>query len=285
MPFINQVVVATPAAMAHEVDAPKGLPLVVVTDEQLLGDRCAGLRGHQERNFMLRAKLIRSDLVGNEFIMSDDDSRPRRPIPREVFIEKGKCHSYYFYNLKSWPGRRTNFDRGQHNTRRLLGRYGYPQLAYAAHMPQLIYRDCYRACLERFAPEWDGAALCEWSLYFNYAASEFKERFHAPQPYLTFCWPDAPYTWPLYVEPQDLLFENFYPQFYGAGRVFAGLAETPGPDNAGEVNSAKEARWRQVGEARLLGRPLMADPWVRGSWLRRLAASVFAPYIRRKFSR
>jgi hypothetical protein len=283
MPFVDEVVVAAPATLAQDVRSPAGMKLTVVTDEELLGAGAHGLQDHQERNFMLRAQLVDSAVTEEAFFMSDDDSRPRGPITKEVFLEEGKSYAYYFYDLARWPGHKTDFDKGQHNTAQVLRRYGYPQLSYASHMPQLVYKDCYRACLGRFVDEWRCTPLCEWSLYFNYAISEFAGRFHSPQPYLTFCWPDAPYTWPLYVEPQALLFENFYPRFYGLRGIFAGLEDTPLPGAVAGSNAAKEARWRQLGVARLNGRLPLHDPWVRGSRLRWFAARVAAPWFRRRY--
>ncbi|MFC1665361.1 hypothetical protein ACFL17_07005 [Pseudomonadota bacterium] len=283
MPFIDHVVVACPTRLAGEFAGSTTLPLTIFNDEQLLADQLGDLNNHQQLNFALRAALIKQDGIPGEFILSDDDARPIRPIPESIYYENGRHHPYYFYDLSRWGSKKTDFDLGQHNTFKVLAEAAYPHLSYASHMPQIIDRECFLACLDRFDGAYNNLAICEWSLYFNFSRKIFPRRFHPPQPYLTFCWPDAPYTWPLFVEPDAIYFENYYPQMYELFGMFCGYSAAPGTDEAGRVAEQKNRQWQLVADARLKGRPLLCDPWVQGSWVRWLAASVVWPiYFRNR---
>ena len=165
------------------------------------------------------------DHVRDEFIMSDDDYRPLRPIPSTFFKRGGRTQAYFFHDLGSWPGRATSYDQGLRNARSLLEACGYlGAKAFSSHCPQLIDKRLYTEMLERFGEEARRLAVDEWSIYFNHALRHHPDRFEA-QPYRTLCWPARPSDWEGPYQPSELYFENFYPELYRPGQIFSGLPQ------------------------------------------------------------
>ena len=66
----------------------------------------------------------------------------------------------------------------------------------------------------------------DWSIYFNYAARYHSSRFSVKNIYRTINWPPLPSDWSLFVDPQGLEFENYYPFLYKENQCFSGMRST-----------------------------------------------------------
>lgn len=227
MPFITEAVFVCPKSRVNDFKFECGIPVRVMNEEAVLGKdlrRFQGARDHQFRNCLLRFALARLEDLGDEFLMSDDDNRPLAEIPLSFYKSGNRFVGYYFYDLRKWLPRETDYDRGQHETRRILETKGYSTLSYSSHMPQLIHKGLLAEVAGVFREFLDqGAPLDEWSAYFNYGQSVHPERFHAPEPFRTLCWPPFPSDWPFDVPPGEFRFENYYPMLYENGLFFSGL--------------------------------------------------------------
>ena len=260
MPFINQAIVCIPGAMTAEfVLNDSNLPLQVITEAELLSEQELAKLGqldHQQRNYLLRTRLIKHSDIGAQFIMSDDDARPLRNIERSRFIDETRYRHYYFYELREWLSNQTSFDAGQLSTCAVLQHHNLPQLSYASHMPQIIDKMMFLEAATFFAADSERHALCEWSSYFNFATAKYPERFHAAQPYLTLCWPEHPLAWKKFVAPEEYLFENFTAACYHQNRVFDGLSSSVAEDNIEKV-----VRWHKYEIACI--HPEQGNSWLK----------------------
>jgi len=228
MPFVTQAVVVCPSALKDRFRAPAPPELVVLDEAAVLGGRRAAFEAasdHQLRNWLLRASLAGCGEIDDEFIMSDDDSRPLVEVRGDLYREAGRHHSYYFYHLAKWRPRATDYDLGQHRTRALLEGAGLPTLSYSSHMPQIVSKRILAETAAWFEEESGGGLLPvdEWSLYFNYARRRHPGLFHPPRPFRTLCWPALPTDWEYDVRPPAFEFENFYPHLYQEDAIFAGI--------------------------------------------------------------
>lgn len=269
LPWVESVVVVAPdrvaARMAQAVPAA-----TVLTDEDLLGGAAGGL-DHQTRNITLRAALCRSDLVDDVFLSSDDDYRPLKAVDPERFVRDGKLAGFAFYDLVDWTADATDFDRGQQRTLAVLSYLGAATGAYASHMPQAVDKHLFGESLElarRVAPE---GPLDEWSVFGNLGRLLAPERFLEPERHLTLAWPQYPNQWRRAVLPREYVYENFYPELYDAGHLFAGLATTLDPATVEQEAVEKLVRWRRLDLAiRRLEVPTdVVSPWTTSSALRR----------------
>lgn len=248
MPFVDEAVVVTPARLADRFYHGGSLPLRVLTDEEILGDDVERFAGadHQGRNWLLRQRLVRSDSVRDAFIMSDDDYRPLRPIPRTFFQRRGRTRAYYFHDLDDWPHRAavpTPYDLGLRAAGVLLEAHGYQHpKAFSSHCPQLIDKRLYAEMLEHFGEEARRVAVDEWSIYFNYVLRRHPGRFEA-LPFRTLCWPARPTDWEGRYPPGEFLFENFYPDLYHPQEPFYGLPQEYSDDY--HVHSQEKIARRQ----------------------------------------
>lgn len=228
MPFIDEAIFVCPRhqAEAFEHDG-KRLKVQVTPEETLLGDQLERFRtspDHQVKNWLLRSSLPNLESLGDRFLMADDDNRPLVEIPVEMFEDKGRYHAYTTYDLTQWAAQGTDYDRGQHQTRRLLVNRGFPTRSYSAHMPQIIDKLLLAEVAAELAEESAaGCAIDEWSAYFNIAQTLYPDRFHPPTTYQTLCWPALPTDWDVGVRPRQFCFENTYPPLYGQGALFEGL--------------------------------------------------------------
>ena len=250
MPFIKAIVVCVPDKQKQDFQAmASSIPIQVVAESEVLdSDETSNFRGldHQRRNYLLRSRLIRSDKVDAQFIMSDDDARPLKPIGLDRFIKDGRYRRYFFYDLASWGNNQTEFDAGQIATCAVLDYENLEHLSYASHMPQMINKNLFIAANEFFAEHQKNHPLCEWSTYFNYAPSISPEKFHQPEAFKTICWPEHPLAWKLFIEPQSALFENFTPSLYEPTQAFAKFtSSTEDADVLAQENINKVIRWRK----------------------------------------
>ncbi len=266
MPWIESaVVVAPPGLHAQFADDDQ----VTLVDEQEL----TGLSGsqllaldHVPRNVTLRRAAIDASLVGDRFVLSDDDYRPMKPVSESFFAdEEGRDIGYYFYDLSRWPGDDTSFDEAQHVTSEVLGYLGAPRKAYGAHQPQLMRRSWWDEAFEAFDALRSDAMVDEWSLYFNIARWRHPEATGEPRPYRTMCWPPRLHEFPLWVRPAEYAFENFYPEFYQPGNLFDGLSPDLDVDTVGPTSVEKLIRWSDLGRRaeRLDFDADLYDPWTK----------------------
>ena len=240
MEFIDQVLVCVPDHQRTEFESIQAKhPISVLSESEILREsELAELPDldHQRRNYLLRTRLVRSDSVNDQFIMSDDDARPLKPIPIETFIRNGRYRRYFFYDLAHWNNNQTEFDAGQIATYAVLNHENLPHLSYASHMPQVINKNMFVEAVDFFNEYQKNQPLCEWSTYFNYATSRHSEKFHDEETYMTLCWPEHPLAWKLYLSPDRQFFENYTPSLYKNDRVFAHLS----PNTVGTSKSEQE---------------------------------------------
>ena len=277
MPFIDRALVLVPHALVtrFNIENPK-VPLTVIAESAILTDlELSSLTklDHQRRNYLLRTKLVANNLIDDQFIMSDDDSRALKPVQQTRFVEHEKHHSYYFYDMAEWPSSQTEFDAGQHSTFALLQYHNLPHLSYASHMPQIIDKQLFLTAAEFFKDFSQDHPLCEWSSYFNYAATRHPDRFHAPRPYLTLCWPEHPLAWEQQVRQTEYLFENYTPSCYQRSGPFAGISDDwPDLTSAAKANIEKVIRWHEY--AILKKHPEQGQRWTKyfypRTWLNKL---------------
>lgn len=178
---------------------------------------------HAYYNYHLRTKAALSDKLDCEFIMSDDDYRPLRPINLDYYKKDEKYNSYYFYDLEYWPNVKSSYDQCLNWTYKVLLSANYPTLAFSSHMPQIVNKEIYLEAARSFKSVSYGSSLCDWSTYFNYAIYHYPELFNEPLPYASLNWPDYHGIWPRYVINTDYYFENYYPFLYDKNDLYEAL--------------------------------------------------------------
>lgn len=179
-------------------------------------------RDHQTKNWILRASLLKIDALQDQFIMLDDDNRPLRDIPMEHFIEDGRYNAYYYYDLCEWHHYTSEYDFGQHNTRRLLKNDGFELLSYSSHKPQIIDKGIFREVVDRYYDAGLKRPIDEWSIYFNYGISNYPYLF-TKKKFDVLNWPDHPSRWDWVYLPDYYNFENYYAELYTDG-IFKGTS-------------------------------------------------------------
>lgn len=231
MGFVSEVVVFCPGAMVSRFQQTGAS--TVIDERDLLKDAYDDFRAskdHQKMNYMLRASLSRHEHTAEEFLMSDDDSRPIVPVTPEFYKSEGKYHSYYFYTLEKWKGMasklpvQTSFDIGHFEELRLLRAHSMSTWMFSSHMPQIFNKALFKECTDYFSPSLkDYSAIDEWGTYFNYALSRHATRFHEPSIFRTLAWPHNPDSWPWQFSPPSFAFENFHEELYLPEGLFRGL--------------------------------------------------------------
>lgn len=222
MSYIREIVLCCPDHMKDEVENlyDGKLEIRFLTDSEALAGTPLP-EDHTRRNFFLRCMAMKSGLLDDTFIMSDDDYRPMFPMGKEVFYHNGKYIGYYFYMLGSWKGtggNPTSFDSSMFRTYEFLKENKYPCYQFSAHMPQIINRNVYLEMLDRY-PGIMTEGLDEWSTYFNYMLKHYPEDVEI-RPYMTIMWPGNGSDWKMLVRPEKYMFENFYPEHYEKGGIF-----------------------------------------------------------------
>lgn len=248
MPFITDGIVVCPHSQHADFSSiNSNIEFVTISENEILGNKYSSFQqlDHQKKNYLLRTEIARHSAINSEFIMSDDDARPLKSITLKYFVEDGRYHSYYFYDLDDWRFGFNEFDIGQQNTGQVLKYYGLPHLSYASHMPQIINRDIFLEMAEMLSNISQNHAVCEWSTYFNYAQSKYPEKFHQPGSFQTLCWPDFPTSWPHAVRPETYYFENFTSELYEIGQPFNGISTCFSNEQQDKQNIEKILRWYQ----------------------------------------
>ena len=141
MPFITEAVFVCPGRHVADFRFNSRILVTVIDEAMVLGGRLKRFqdsRDHQFKNCLLRLSLARVAGIHDEFIMSDDDNRPLVEIPLSFYKSSNKYYAYYYYDLKQWRARETDYDLGQYETCKILKDKGYSTLSYSSHMPQII---------------------------------------------------------------------------------------------------------------------------------------------------
>lgn len=276
MPWVDSALVVTPERLADRFEAAD---VVVLSDEKVTDMTSAQLAAldHQSRNSALRRGLASRAEVDDVVLMSDDDSRPLKPVDRSLFVDPdGRHRLFYFYDLAAWPGRSTPFDEGQHATAEILGYLGCERLAYASHQPQIIRTAHLREVWKTLGRLTDSTLVCEWGTYGNIARHLHPDDFAEPEPYRTLGWPMFPGEWPFWVRPAEYVFENFYPHLYEPGGLFAGLPTGLDPERVERHSVEKILRWSSFGRrASALDFPDdVENPWIKRSPVRKATFAV-----------
>ncbi|MCU1588169.1 MAG: hypothetical protein JWN31_1662, partial [Frankiales bacterium] len=227
MPWVREAVVLTPAASLPELRsataAVEGIDVVLVDETTVLSaaeQSSLSALHHGDRNTLLRRALLSRGPVDDVFLQSDDDYRPLKPIEADVFASDGRIVPYACHDLALYWRNESPFDRVQHVSYLVLSYLGAEHLCFASHMPQAIDK---ALALEAFAVAeklTGGTEFDEWSLPINYGRLLAPERYAEPRTFRTMCWPQYPHEWPYWRRPEDLSFENFYPELYAKGRLF-----------------------------------------------------------------
>ncbi len=248
MPFVTEAVFVCPGSQVEDFHFKSRISVRVIDEVKVLGKDLRRFReagDHQFKNCLLRFSLAHVKDIDDEFIMSDDDNRPLVEIPLSFFKSSGRYSGYYYYDLKKWSARETDYDRGQHETCGILEDKGYEIFSYSSHMPQIINKGFLAEAARVFQDSLDqGAPLDEWSAYFNFGQNVYPERFHPPMPFKTLCWPPFPSDWDLHVRPDEFCFENYYPILYESNSIFSDLST--GFDETSHVEIANEKIRRRM---------------------------------------
>lgn len=264
MPWITQAVVLTPAP--DEVRAATSaldLEVVVLHDRDVLAEGESVPDSHSARNAFLRRALARRGPLDDVFVQSDDDYRPLKPAGPELFVDGERLVSYYFYELAWWRRNESTYDGVQHSSYLALSYLGAPTRAYASHMPQAIDRQLFLQAFDEAERISGGSEFCEWTLPLNHGRLVAPGRFAEPRVFRTMGWPQYPHEWPYWQRPEDLTFENFYPELYLPGHLFAGISTALDPHAPERQAFEKLSRWHRFDlEAGRLRFPAgVANPW------------------------
>jgi glycosyltransferase involved in cell wall biosynthesis len=226
--FIDRIVVLTKANAKAEVEvvARKHFAdAIILTDEELPGAELASAE-HQPRNTWLRKLLYRHQAIEPNFLVADEDYLVLKPVAAERFMKGGVHTGHYFLDdMGGWfagSPAMTSYDRGIRNAWKLLKQAVYPTRGYASHMPQVLNKRLVNEIYDRLVISPEKAWLDEWSIYFNVAGALYPLHFTA-RPYAALGWPMRIGDWYPEIVPEDFAFENYYPENYEAGGLFAGL--------------------------------------------------------------
>ena len=227
MPFIDRVLLLCPDALAKRIGELDGgrLRLSFLSDSQVLAGKPLP-EDHAKRNFFLRCLAMKSDLVEDVFIMSDDDYRPMTTIGKDVFVDEKSYKGYYSYDLRKWLGashKFTSFDAAVFAEREFLEENDYPTRQYASHMPQIIEKSIFLELLDEHRGI-ETKGYLDWDVYFNYLQAKYPSLLEV-RPHVALCWPGAASEWPIDVKQPYYLFENHYPQLYADKRIFADIPD------------------------------------------------------------
>jgi glycosyltransferase involved in cell wall biosynthesis len=224
---IDRIVVLTSAKARDAIEAVAVRHFaepVILTDDEVAGGALPG--DHQGRNTWLRKQLYRQPCIEPNFLAADEDALALKTVAVEDFQRGGVHRGYYFLeDMGTWLAGApapTSFDHGLRTTWAALGEAGYGARAFSSHMPQIINKSLATQIFDRFVVSADGPAYDEWSLYFNVAAQLYPAHFTFT-PYAALGWPMRMGDWLPQVTPEQPRFENYYPQNYQPGGMFAGL--------------------------------------------------------------
>ena len=227
MPFIERVLLLCSDALGARRDELDGgrLRLSFLCDSEILAGEPLP-EDHARRNFFLRCRAMRSDLIDDVFIMSDDDYRPMTTIDKDVFVDESSYKGYYSYDLRKWLGAShafSSFDKAIFAERDFLQAHDYPTRQYASHQPQVIEKAIFLDMLADH-PGIEKQGYLDWDVYFNYLQAKHPSLLEV-RPYVSLCWPGSAAEWSLYVKQPRYLFENHYPLLYADKNIFSEIPD------------------------------------------------------------
>ena len=217
--FVESYIIVTSEKMVEKFKTiGSNNEIIVINENEILDEKIEIFkkRDHQTKNWILRASLLKINLLKDIFIMLDDDNRPLKKIPIEHFVENGKYNAYYFYDLLEWNSFQTDYDHGQHHMKTLLDKDGYELLSYSAHKPQVIDKKLFAEVVAKYYKYGKKVSIDEWSIYFNYCISNYPYLFNKKK-YDTLNWPGSPSDWNMLYTPDEYTFENYYANVYTYG--------------------------------------------------------------------
>lgn len=218
--FIKSYIVVTKSSLLEEFKfLSSKYEILIINEDDILREYKTNFtsKDHQSKNWILRASLLNLDILDEEFIMLDDDNQPLANINLTNFITaEGKYNCYYFYNLLYWNHFGTEYDIGQHKTKKILYDNNYELLSYSSHCPQIINKSIFKEVVEIFFDIGLKYPIDEWSIYFNYANAKYPFLFNKLV-FQTLNWPAYPSNWDFYYTPKDFIFENYYKDYYSDG--------------------------------------------------------------------
>lgn len=223
MDFVDSYLIITSEDMYQRFkDIASERDITVIDENSILDENISTFkkRDHQTKNWILRASLLKIDGLHDQFIMLDDDNRPLKNIGIDHFIENGKYNAYYYYDLLEWHHYTSDYDFGQHNTRKLLKNDGLGLLSYSSHKPQIINKSIFQEVVDKYYTIGLKEPIDEWSIYFNYALTKYPYLF-AKKKFDVLNWPDHPSSWEWAYIPDRYNFENYYAKLYTDG-IFKG---------------------------------------------------------------
>lgn len=269
MPWVTEAVVLAPDALhgqLRDLAATTGFELTLVSENDLLtaSERSQLGAPHAAHNAVLRRALIDRGPLADRFLQSDDDYRPLKMVDESFFAAGDQMVVYPFYDLSLWRRDETSFDHAQHATYLALQYLGAEHLSFASHMPQILDRELTQQAYAAASRLTDSTEFCEWTLPIGVARMMAPDLFAEPRPFATMCWPRLPHEWPFWVRPEELVFENFYPDLYEAGHLFDGLPTALDAQHAERHAFEKMSRWYRFDlEAGRLNFPEdVANPWL-----------------------
>lgn len=277
LPWLTDVVVLAPRRALRDLDGA-GTGVTGVAEEDLLtaAERSSPPADHGVRNAWLRRLLAGRGPLHDVYVQSDDDYRPLRPVPSSDFVDDaGRIVSYACHDLAMWRWSGSSYDDLQQATYLALSYLGAPHLNYASHMPQAIDRALLLEAYAAAAPLDPAAPFCEWSLPLNHGRLVAPARFAPARTFRTICWPRWPHEgWSYWRRPDDLAFENFHPELYDRGGLFAGIDTALDLESPARQAFSKLRRWYAFDvEAGSLRFPDgLDDPWRTSPRRRRLLA-------------
>jgi len=210
--FVKEYIIVTNKNNLEKMKTIKSKHPIIVIDERMILKKLYPIfeKGdHVTKNWLLRMSLLNIDILDENFVMLDDDNRPLRKIDISNFIEDGKYKAYFFYDLLEWACYNTDYDIGQHNMKEVLDREGYELLSYSSHRPQIINKTILQQVKSKFFNEGLSKPIDEWSIYFNYAVSNYPYLFKKKK-YDVLNWPQHPSNWKQKYFPDEYNFENYY---------------------------------------------------------------------------
>lgn len=269
MPWVRQAVVMCPGSsvepLRRAVGDGEGPELVIVDEDalQTVAERTALSDSHGARNATLRQLFLERGPLEDTFLQSDDDYRPLKPVAPSLFVQDGRILSYSFYDLAHWRRNESSYDAVQRRSYLVLSYLGAGHRCFASHMPQLIDRALFLEAFAEAAKLTASKEICEWSLPLNYGRLVAPERFGEVRTFRTMCWPQYPHEWPYAERPEDLTFENFYPELYSPGHLFAGISTALDLSAPERQAFEKISRWYEfdVEAGRLRFPAGVANPW------------------------
>jgi len=216
--FVDSYIIVTRADMIDEFQTLISKYPISIIDEDSILDGVDNFKkmDHQTKNWILRASLLKLDILQEQFIMLDDDNRPIRDITINHFIKDNKFIAYYYYDLTRWRHYYSDYDKGQHNSMDLLRYERFDLYSYSSHKPQIIDRAIFKEVVDRYYDIAIKMPIDEWSIYFNYATALYPDLFENKK-FDVLNWPSNPSDWEWVYTPDSYHFENYYPLLYRDG--------------------------------------------------------------------